>query len=150
MTGEHSKTCILCEKYRDNKDEENLILLRGRSCYVLLNLFPYNPGHLMIVPYQHRPSLEEVDATTLAEMMELLTESIRWLRTAMAPAGFNIGINIGHAAGAGLADHLHMHVVPRWEGDTNFMPVLADTKTMPEALSATYAKLVRVIDEASP
>ncbi len=133
--------CILCEKPRESKDAENLILHRGRLCYIIMNLYPYNNGHLMVVPYKHVPDMTDLDDATLLEMMQFVRLSETLLRQVMRPDGFNIGANIGRVAGAGIADHVHMHVVPRWMGDTNFMPVLADVHVMPELLATTYAKL---------
>ncbi len=118
-----------------------LVLYRGERCFVLMNLFPYNNGHLMIAPYAHVPDIERLDAETLTEMMLTAQKSLAALRAAMRPDGFNMGINQGTVAGAGIADHVHFHVVPRWNGDTNFMPVLADTKVMPDYLRNTYRQL---------
>lgn len=141
VTGEKPRGCIFCEKVAADSDATNYILHRGESCFVLLNLFPYNNGHLMVVPYRHEASIEALDAGTLAELMGLTQRAVSVLRQAMGPSGFNIGINQGTAAGAGVADHLHLHVVPRWVGDTNFMPVLADTRVMPQSLDSSYALL---------
>ncbi len=135
--------CIFCDKPAQGEtyDRENFILHRGERAYLILNLYPYNNGHLMIVPYQHAASLEDLDAPTLTEMMLLLNRSLQALRQAITPAGFNIGINLGEAAGAGITEHVHIHVVPRWFGDTNFMPVLADLRVIPELMESTYDKV---------
>ncbi|MBI3976820.1 MAG: HIT domain-containing protein [Chloroflexi bacterium] len=133
--------CVLCEKPRGEHDRENLVLFRGPRAYVLMNLYPYNPGHLMVAPYQHAADLGELDAPTRAELMELTERATAVLRRTMNPHGFNLGMNLGRVAGAGIADHLHLHVVPRWEGDTNFMPVVGETKVLPETLEATYDRL---------
>lgn len=133
--------CIFCTKPREDRDEENLILARGERCFVIMNLFPYNNGHLMIAPYTHVPSIEELDAPTLAELMATAQRCLAALRAAMHPQGYNMGINQGAAAGAGIADHVHFHIVPRWGGDTNFMPVLADVKVMPDFLQNTYRQI---------
>jgi ATP adenylyltransferase len=133
--------CIFCVKPEQENDEENLLLYRGERCFVLMNLFPYNNGHLMIAPYAHVPDIEHLDAETLTEMMLTAQKSLAALRAAMRPDGFNMGINQGTVAGAGIADHVHFHVVPRWNGDTNFMPVLAETKVMPDYLQNTYRQL---------
>lgn len=133
--------CIFCVKPQEERDEENLILYRGERCFVLMNLFPYNNGHLMIAPYAHVPDIQQLDAETLTEMMLTAQKSLAALQAAMHPNGFNMGINQGTVAGAGIADHVHFHIVPRWNGDTNFMPVLADTKVMPEYLQSTYHQL---------
>lgn len=136
-----SKGCIFCVKPQEDRDEENLILYRGARCFVLMNLFPYNNGHLMIAPYAHVPDIEHLDAETLTELMLTAQKSLAALRAALHPDGFNMGINQGASAGAGIADHVHFHIVPRWTGDTNFMPVLADTKVMPDYLRNTYRQL---------
>lgn len=129
----------------DTNDEANLVLLRGRLCYVLMNLFPYNTGHLMIVPYRRVAEPADLTADEWAEMGDLLRRVTLALRATLRPDGFNIGLNIGAAAGAGLPDHLHLHVVPRWTGDTNFMPVLGATKVLPELVPDTYARLRRAL-----
>jgi ATP adenylyltransferase len=136
-----TKGCVLCDKVAEDDDEKNHILHRGRTCYVMLNLYPYNNGHLMVVPYQHVPSLEMLEEETLTEMMLLVSKCLFALRECMSPQGFNLGANIGKAAGAGVYDHVHLHIVPRWEGDTNFMPIFAETRVIPELLDDTYEKL---------
>jgi ATP adenylyltransferase len=133
--------CIFCTKAHEDRDEENYIVHRGERCYALLNLYPYNSGHLLIVPYQHTGYLPDIALETGMEMFATAQSAIRVVEEAMRPQGFNLGVNQGEAAGAGIADHVHLHVVPRWGGDTNFMPVLADAKVMPELLTATAAKL---------
>lgn len=133
--------CIFCAKAAENNDEENLILYRGKKCFVLMNLYPYNNGHLMIAPYVHVPSIEELPAQTLTDIMKTAQRCLITLRAAIHPHGFNMGINQGATAGAGIADHVHFHIVPRWNGDTNFMPVLADVKVMPDFLANTYRQL---------
>ncbi len=138
---EKPEGCILCEKPRQDKDTLNYILYRGENNLVILNSYPYNPGHLMIVPYRHVASLEELTDAELHEHFEIVSRSIRILREAFRPAGFNIGINMGKVAGAGIDDHFHTHIVPRWQGDTNFMPVLSSIRVIPQALAETYEKL---------
>ncbi len=138
---EKSEGCILCEKPEQNKDALNYILYRGDKNFIILNSYPYNPGHLMVAPYRHVTSLEELTEEERHEHFEIVTRSIRVLRQVFNPGGFNIGINVGKAAGAGIEDHVHTHIVPRWQGDTNFMPVLADIRVVPEALDETYKKL---------
>jgi ATP adenylyltransferase len=135
--------CIFCTKpARDPaEDAEQLILHRGAHCFIMMNLYPYNSGHLLIAPYAHLGSLEALPVETTAEMMRLAQRSEHALRESLHPEGFNLGINEGKVAGAGFADHVHLHIVPRWNGDTNFMPVLADVKVMPEFLEQTYAKI---------
>jgi ATP adenylyltransferase len=142
-----SQECIFCAKSAEQRDEENYILHRGERCFMMLNLYPYNNGHLMVAPYQHVGSIELLDAETLAEMMAQAQLALRALRKAMNPDGFNMGINQGKVAGAGFADHVHLHVVPRWNGDTNFMPVLADVKVMPDFLENTYKQLKQAIED---
>lgn len=130
--------CIFCVKPEQDRDEENLILLRSTHCFVIMNRFPYNNGHLMIAPYQHVGDIGALDAPTLADMMATVQRCLAAENAALHPQGYNMGINQGTAAGAGIADHVHLHVVPRWNGDTNFMPVLADVKVMPDFLANTY------------
>ena len=139
--------CIFCEKPAENRDEENYILYRGEWAYILLNLYPYSNGHLMVAPYAHVGQLVDMDRATRAEIMELTTFCTRLLSHVSHPAGFNIGANIGKAAGAGFDQHFHMHVVPRWLGDTNFMPVVGNTRVIPESLDDTYRRLKRALDE---
>ena len=134
--------CIFCTKPAENCDAANYILYRGEHCFILLNLYPYNNGHLMIAPYQHVGTIEQLDATTLAELMAQAQMALRALRLTMNPDGFNMGINEGKVAGAGFADHVHLHVVPRWNGDTNFMPVLTDTRVISQSLEALYDLLI--------
>lgn len=138
---ERPEGCILCNKPKENKDSQNYILFRGDKNFVILNSYPYNPGHLMVVPYRHVANLEELTKDERQEHFELVSRSIKVLRRVFEPGGFNIGINMGKAAGAGIDDHFHTHIVPRWQNDTNFMPVLADVKVLPEALADTYQKL---------
>jgi len=136
--------CIFCTKMREHtaKDRENLVLWRGARAFVVLNLYPYSNGHVMVVPYQHTSELDALDSETLKEMMLLVGTSIRALRALMDPQGFNLGANLGRVAGAGVEDHVHIHIVPRWGGDTNFMPVLADVRMIPELLPQTYDGLL--------
>jgi ATP adenylyltransferase len=132
--------CIFCEMLELN-DREALILHRGRLAFLVLNRYPYNNGHFMSVPYRHVDSLEGLSAEEMAEMMALLTAGLRALRQASHPEGFNIGANIGKVAGAGVKDHVHMHAVPRWAGDTNFMSLYAETRVIPQTLEETYDEL---------
>jgi ATP adenylyltransferase len=135
--------CIFCDKVkaRRTQDRKNLVLHRGERAFVVMNLYPYTSGHLMVAPYEHNGELESLDGDTLKEMMLLVGASIRALRATMNPHGFNIGINLGRVAGAGVEDHVHIHIVPRWNGDTNFMPVFAEVRMIPELLPKTYDKL---------
>jgi ATP adenylyltransferase len=140
------KGCIFCKKPLEQKDEQNLILYRGRKTFVLMNRFPYNNGHLMIVPKRHCTDLDELSINEFQDLFDVVNVSTQVLKKSLRPHGFNVGINLGKAGGAGI-DHLHVHVVPRWLGDTNFMPVLAETKVVPESLDETYRKLRSVFED---
>jgi ATP adenylyltransferase len=133
--------CIFCAKPAAEEDEANLIVHRGRHCFVILNKFPYTNRHLMVAPYEHLGTLPDLDAETTAEMMALAQRAMVALEERYSPHGYNVGFNQGRVAGAGFEHHIHMHVVPRWGGDTNFMPVLADTRVMPQTLEETYEGL---------
>jgi len=141
IKGPRDEECVLCRVPAETDDPGNLLLWRGERCYVLLNLYPYNNGHLMVAPYAHLADLGALEPATAAELMALTQHCVRALRRVYAPQAFNIGMNLGRVAGAGIADHLHMHVVPRWQGDMNFMPLLGGTKMIPEALAETYARV---------
>ncbi len=142
ILSEKPMTCIFCDKVREERDRDNLILYRGKYNYILMNLYPYTNGHLMVIPFVHAPSMEGLGGPIIQEMMALVNRSMQTTRRAMSPHGFNVGANIGKAAGAGIDEHFHVHVVPRWQGDNNFMPVLSDTQLMPELLHETYDKLL--------
>ncbi len=146
----HDNTCIFCKAAGEPLSAENLVVFKGQSAYVILNRFPYTSGHIMVVPYSHQPSLELLEAGTRAEMMELASRAVDILRQVYRPQGFNLGINIGSAAGAGIADHVHLHVVPRWGGDTNFMSTLGDTRVLPETLEDTYRRIRAAWEAAVP
>ncbi len=137
------KECFLCRIVREgpDKDAGNLVLRRGASCILLMNRYPYNSGHLLVAPFRHEDTLGALTADERQEMMDMACLSERLLERVARPHGFNMGINQGAAAGAGLKDHLHLHVVPRWEGDTNFMPVLGGARVMPQALEEMHAAL---------
>lgn len=135
--------CIFCDRIAENNDRKNFILHRGKRCFIILNLYPYTTGHLMIAPYEHLPSIEELDAETLTEMMELCKKSMKAVREAFQPEGFNLGINISRVAGAGIVDHVHTHVVPRWAGDNNFMAVIGGTRVLPCDLDQVYEALAK-------
>ena len=141
ILSEKDKECIFCYKPKQDIDKENLLLFRGKHNLIMMNLYPYNPGHLMVAPYRHVQSLEVLDDEEMLEHFRLVDRCVSVLREVMNPQGFNIGLNLGRVAGAGIEDHIHTHVVPRWNGDTNFMPVISDTRAVPEALAATYDKL---------
>jgi ATP adenylyltransferase len=130
--------CIFCDLPAQNDDARTLIVHRGSLAYVILNRYPYNNGHILVVPFQHVPSLEDLDPAALAEMMQLVNETLGALRGMYRAESFNVGANIGAAAGAGIAGHVHMHVVPRWPGDTNFMTTLGAARVIPEDLQETY------------
>lgn len=133
--------CIFCEKPKQHNDLANLIPYRGQTCYVIMNYYPYNNGHIMVVPYRHTCDLTSLSHEENLEMMSLVSKSIQVISKALNPHGFNIGMNLGSVAGAGVKDHLHFHVVPRWNGDINFMPVVGHTKVISEALEVTCKKL---------
>ena len=133
--------CPLCSAHQGTDDAQRLVLYRGQSAYVLMNLYPYNPGHLMVVPYEHTAKFDALPSDTAAEIMSLGQTCTRILTDAMQPHGFNLGMNLGRTAGAGIDEHLHLHIVPRWNGDTNFMPLIGGVKLIPEALDDTYADL---------
>lgn len=141
IVGEKEEGCIFCRFPQENDDERRLILCRGEHAFVIMNAYPYSNGHLLVAPYRHVASLADLSDQELLEIMQLARKSCAVLAEVCKPDGFNLGINIGTVAGAGIADHIHLHIVPRWAGDTNFMPVLADVKVIPEALKTTYAKL---------
>jgi len=141
--------CFICSAAKSDNDRENYVIYRGKYAFILMNLYPYNPGHLMVATYRHIGALEELTKDELYDLMELTVFSIKLLRKALSPHGFNIGINLGSVAGAGIEDHVHIHIVPRWLGDINFMPVLADVKVIPQALEETYDKLVEAIKDIS-
>jgi ATP adenylyltransferase len=133
--------CVFCKMRQQTCDEANLIVFRGRNAFTVLNRFPYTSGHLLIVANAHKPSLENLGIEVRNEMMELATEALRILRGVYHPDAFNIGANIGKSAGAGIEGHIHLHVVPRWTGDANFMTTVAETKVIPEALDETYRRI---------
>lgn len=133
--------CILCEEPRQTSDALNYILYRGDKNFVILNSYPYNPGHLMVAPYRHVANLEELTEVERNEHFEIVSRGIRVLRQVFNPSGFNLGVNMGKVAGAGIDDHFHTHIVPRWQGDSNFTTVISDVKVVPEALAETYQRL---------
>ncbi len=139
--------CIFCEKPAENTDKENFILYRGEHCFVIMNFYPYNNGHLMVVPFRHTSDISELTSEECLELMELLALCKQALTQTMLPHAFNIGMNLGEIAGAGVKDHLHFHIVPRWSGDTNFMPILGHTKVVSEGLTETWEKLKEQFDK---
>jgi len=140
ITGEKEEGCIFCNKPQEGNDNENLILYKGETSFIIMNRYPYSNGHLMAVPYKHTNSMSELNDSERLELMNLTTKCIEILDI-MKPDGFNVGMNLGTAGGAGIDDHLHFHIVPRWNGDTNFMPLIGDVKVMPEYLEDTYKTL---------
>lgn len=140
-------SCVFCEKIRQMEDRRNYILHRGKHNFVVLNLFPYTSGHLLIVPFLHAALLEDIPDEALVEMMQLTSDASRHLRAVYRPRGLNIGMNIGECAGAGVAEHIHMHVLPRWPGDVNFMTSVGETRVLPEALETTYEKLKAAFEQ---
>jgi ATP adenylyltransferase len=149
ITGKASGECPFCASQREQGEPFERPLDRGRRCFSLLNRYPYASGHLMVAPYRHVGSLDELDDEELAELMQLARRGVAAQREAMSPDGFNVGLNLGRVAGAGITDHVHLHVVPRWEGDNSFMPVLADIRVIPQALQATHEILSRALEELS-
>ena len=137
--------CIFCDKVKENKDRENYILLRGENAFVILNTFPYSNGHLMVAPYKHVPDLDGLEKDVLTEMMGLVKTCTQILKKTLNPEGFNIGANLGKVAGAGVEGHIHIHIVPRWEGDTSFISTVGETKIIPESLDDTYRKLLSAL-----
>lgn len=144
IRGPKDEECIFCRAVESGDDEANYVVHRGERCFVMLNTYPYNNGHVMVAPYAHEPALEPLDDATTLEMMQLVKRSIAALREVYRPEGFNVGINQGSAAGAGIEEHVHQHVVPRWVGDTNFMPVIGDVRVLPQALADSWSELRRV------
>jgi len=135
------ESCFLCNAFQDNHDEKHQIVQRGKECFCILNKYPYNGGHLMITPNKHKADISDLLDEEIADMMKMTKDMKQLLTTIMKPEGFNIGINLGKAAGAGLLGHVHIHIVPRWNGDTNFMPVIADVKVIPQSLQDLYKEL---------
>ena len=144
ILGPKEKECIFCQKPAENQDKKNLILHRGKHNFVMLNLYPYNNGHLMVVPYSHANNIADIKAEEAAEMMVLAQKSVAALGKKFNPHGYNVGMNIGASAGAGIDEHIHLHIVPRWDGDTNYMPVIGETKVMPQHIDKTYDLLAGI------
>lgn len=143
----NTEECIFCIKPAEDKDRENLILYRGKNVYTIMNLYPYNNGHLMVVPYQHVEDLDDLPGDFLFELIIITKRAEAILKQVFSAQGFNIGFNLGKAAGAGIDEHLHIHIVPRWMSDTNFMPVLADLKVIPQHILAAYDLLLPFFKE---
>ena len=137
------KGCFLCHSYKSKEDDKNFVIYRGKFSFVVMNIFPYNNGHLMIAPIRHLKNITSLTEKEDREIMELIKKSVKVLKKLLKPDGFNIGLNLGKMAGAGLENHIHFHIVPRWNGDTNFMPVISNTKVIPQSLSELYLELIK-------
>jgi ATP adenylyltransferase len=144
IQSDKSNFCVFCYEASQPDGPENLILYRGKRAYIILNRFPYTSGHLMAVPYEHQDTFENLMAETRVELFDLVAVAIQALKRVYRPQGFNVGINIGEASGAGIAEHIHVHIVPRWAGDTNFMSALSQTRVLPETLEETYRRLSQI------
>jgi ATP adenylyltransferase len=144
------ETCVFCVSLASSDGPENLIVFRGQRAYIILNRYPYTSGHVMVVPNAHQPDLNHLDRDTRSEVMELANLSTQVLHHVYKPQGFNLGINLGAAAGAGILGHIHLHIVPRWQGDTNFMSTLGMTRVLPESLEDTFWRLKREFDHQAP
>lgn len=147
LMSEKPDGCIFCVKAGEADDRRNLILFRSEHSFVLMNAYPYNNGHVMVAPLRHVASFRDLTVEERCDLMETLTRTEGILQRAFSPQGMNIGVNLGACAGAGVPGHVHVHILPRWEGDTNFMPVLGDTRVIPELLVQTYEKLLQHVDE---
>ena len=145
LSEEKQKSCLFCDisKEKKTKDKMNLILYRGKHCFVMLNRYPYNNGHLMVVPYFHTQNFEGLSDKVLFDFIKTVSKSVNVLKKSLAPDGFNLGLNFGKVAGAGMEQHMHLHIVPRWTGDTDSMPIISETRVMPEHLRKTFLKLNR-------
>lgn len=151
-TRQQPEGCVFCAKLNDSSefDRENYLVFRGQTVFAIMNIYPYNTGHLMILPNQHVARLSDVPLDVQTEMMALTTYFTELLTDLMHPDGFNIGLNLGRAAGAGIDSHLHIHIVPRWSGDSNFMAVVGETRVLPEDLDDTYDRIVKLLQERPP
>ena len=138
--------CVFCNAQAKTDSAENLIAYRGKLAYVIINRYPYTSGHLMVIPFEHKANLEELDSQTRAEMIEMTSRCTTILKNIYKPQGFNVGVNIGEAAGAGVLGHVHIHIVPRWKGDTNFMSSIGETRVLPEILEDTYKRVKAAFD----
>ncbi len=139
--------CIFCDFPAENHDDEHFIIHRGKFCFAIMNLYPYNPGHLMIIPYRHTNIYESLSNDEALELHSMSCTAVKVLKNLMHPDGFNMGINLGQSAGAGVAGHLHRHIVPRWNGDNNFMPVLSDTRVLSDAIENTWRSIKQAWNE---
>jgi ATP adenylyltransferase len=148
-TAEGAKGCIFCDKPAENNDEANYIVYRGKHCFIILNIFPYTSGHVMVVPYAHLDRLDKLPADAAQELIALTQRVETVFRQLYKPDGVNLGMNIGKAAGAGVAGHIHMHVLPRWVADANFMTVVGETRVLPEALDVTARRIREALEQCS-
>jgi ATP adenylyltransferase len=147
ILGKKEKGCIFCKRLKQKKDKENLIVFRGKKSFVILNRYPYNSGHLMVSPIRHVGRLENLRKGELKELAFLCQKAVKIMKEALKPDGLNLGMNLERSSGAGIPDHLHIHIVPRWDGDTNFMPVLTDTKLISLSLADVYQQLKKKFDK---
>lgn len=141
IVGHKTRGCVLCAIQKQKSDKKSLIIFRSRYCFVVLNKFPYNNGHLMIVPYRHVGAIEKISMAEFSDMNSAMVRAIQLLKVVLNPQGYNIGLNIGKCSGAGIDKHVHMHIVPRWQGDTNFMTIVNDTRVISQSLNELYLKL---------
>ena len=139
--------CFLCNAYKSQDDEKNLVLYRGKKAFIIMNLYPYNAGHVMVCPNEHIGDFTKLDKETLHEISDLTQFAVKAIKKALNPDGFNLGYNLGRAAGAGLEEHIHNHIVPRWNGDTNFMPVIGEVKVISQDLKEVYHKIKKAMEE---
>lgn len=149
ITGEKESGCVFCRIVSDDRDEENLVLHRGAHCFAVMNLYPYNNGHIMVIPYSHISDLSLLKDEECSELMKTVRFFSKIIKKAINPEGMNIGMNIGRSGGAGIADHLHIHIVPRWTGDSNFMPIIGETRVISEHIKETYGKLRKAMEGES-
>ncbi|MEM1947448.1 MAG: HIT domain-containing protein [Candidatus Caldarchaeum sp.] len=139
--------CVFCLAASTEKDSDRYVVYRGSHVFIIMNLYPYNNGHVMVTPFRHIGSVEEMSDEEMLETMRLIRLAVKAISSVMKPDGFNIGANVGKSAGAGIEDHVHFHIVPRWRGDTNFMTIISDTRVLPETIDETYKRLVAAIAE---
>lgn len=149
LNAEKKKGCFLCSEIKEDNDRKNHILFRGKHSYVIMNIYPYNNGHLLVVPYGHVPDTDGLKPEELTDLMKTTQASVNILKRAMNPEGMNVGINFGKAAGAGLPEHMHVQIVPRWNGDTSYITVFDNTRVIPESLDDTYEKLKPYFEKLS-
>jgi len=143
----NSRGCIFVDLPAQNNDRENLILARGEHAFVILNRFPYTSGHLMVAPYRHTADMSELNDAELLEINQLVRDCLKWIKAAFQPDGFNVGVNLGSAGGAGIPSHIHWHIVPRWNGDTNFITSVGNVRVIPQSLEASFDLLRNVVDK---